>query len=79
MDDIDQQSNDGLYCIYRKVTFNVRNARFCPFSHNYKYYAIAMKCCPNLYNHVDALENKSCPTYEICGITIKVIIKVRKV
>ena len=55
MDDIDQQSNDGFYWIYQKVTFNVRKARFCPSYHNYKYYAVVMKCCPNLYHHVDAL------------------------
>ena len=56
MDDIDiEQSSDGFDWIYRKVTFKVRQARFYQFFHNYKYNAVVMKCCPNVYNHVDAL------------------------
>ena len=61
-DDIDQLSRDGLNWIIQKVIFKVGKVRFSPFSHNYWYYSIVTKCCPNLLHHVASLLwNQSCP------------------
>ena len=61
-DDIDQLSRDGFHWIIQKVIFKVGNVRFSPFSHNYWYYSIVTKCCPNLLHHVaSVLWNQSCP------------------
>ena len=61
-DDIDQLSRDGFHWIIQKVIFKVGKVRFSPFSHNYWYYSIVMKCCPNLLHHVAfLLWNQSCP------------------
>ena len=46
----------------QKVIFKVVKVRFCPFSHNYWYYSVVTKCCPNLLHHVASLLwNQSCP------------------
>ena len=61
-DDIDKLSRDGLHWIIPKVIFKVGKVRFSPFSHNYWYYSIVTKCCPNLLHHVASLLwNQSCP------------------
>ena len=61
-DDIDQLSRDGFHWIIQKVIFKVGKVRFSPFSHNYWYYSIVTKCCPNLLHHVAFLFwNQSCP------------------
>ena len=46
---------------YSKVIFKVGKIRFSPFSHNYWYYSVVTKCCPNLLHHVASLLwNQSC-------------------
>ena len=62
-DDIDQLSRDGINCIIQKVILKVGKVRFGQFSHNYWYYSVVAKCCPNLLHHVASLLWKqSCPT-----------------
>ena len=53
-DDIDQLARVGFDYIFRKVTFMVGKPRFGPFSHNYQYYSVVTKFCPNVLPHVDA-------------------------
>ena len=48
--------------IYSKGHFQGRKGQVCPFSHNYWYYSVVTKCCPNLLHHVASLLwNQSCP------------------
>ena len=51
-----------IYGIIQNVIFKVGKVRFSSFSHNYWYYSIITKCCPNLLHHVAfLLWNQSCP------------------
>ena len=60
--DIDQLSRDGFHWIIRRVILKVGRVRFGPFSHNYWYYSVVTKCCPNLVHHIASLLwNQSCP------------------
>ena len=54
-DDIDQLSRDGIDWIIQKFILKVKKVRFGPLSHNYLYYSVATKCCPNLLHHVASL------------------------
>ena len=61
-DDIDKLSREEFYWIIQKVIFKVGKVRFSPFSHNYWYYSVVTKCCPNLLHHVASLLwYQSCP------------------
>ena len=40
---------------YSKGHFQVGKVRFSPFSHNYWYYSVVLKCCPNLLHHIASL------------------------
>ena len=55
-------TRDGFHWIIQKVIFKVGKVRFSPFFHNYWYYSVVAKCCPNLLHHVASLLwNQSCP------------------
>ena len=48
--------------LLKRYFFLGRKVRFSPISHNYLYYSIVTKCCPNLLHHVASLLwNQSCP------------------
>ena len=60
------RSRDGFDYIIKKVTFKVGKVRFGPYSNNYLYYSVVMKCCPNALHHVNPVLK-----YERCRINLK--------
>ena len=53
---------------YLKGNFQVIKFMFCPFSDNYWYYLVVIKCCPNVLHHVaSSLWNQSCiKIWKVC-------------
>ena len=41
--------------LFKRSFSRSENVRFSPFSHNYWYYSVVTKCCPNLLYHVASL------------------------
>ena len=55
--------------IFKRSFFKIGNGQVWPISHNYWYYSVATKCCPNLLYHVASLLwNQSCPKiWKVCN------------
>ena len=53
-------SRDGFDLIILKVIFKVGKVKFGPFFHNYWYYSVITKCCPNLLYLATLLWSQSC-------------------